>query len=235
MRCIIVDDEPLSREGLERYVARVGFLEHAGSFENALQASEALQKLEVNLIFLDIQMPYMTGIDFLKNLIRPPLVIFHTAFPNFALESYQLDVIDYLVKPITFERFFKAVNKAHEYFTLRNDKTRGEAGTVGKEFIFIKCENRYEKVEFAKILFIEGMQNYAILQLTDDKLMTLMTLKSLEDILPESAFFRIHKSYIVNLNNVKSIDGNRVRVGDRMIPFSKIHKETIFNRLVRNK
>lgn len=151
------------------------------------------------------------------------------------LESYQLDVIDYLVKPIIFERFFKAVNKANEYFTLRNSKTRGRGEASGKEFVFIKCENRYEKVEFQKILFVEGMQNYAIIQLVDNKLMTLMTLKSLEEILPKSTFFRIHKSYIVNLGNIKSIEGNRVRVEERMIPFSKIHRETIFDRLVRTK
>ena len=230
MKCMIVDDEPLSREGLERYVERVTFLEHTGSYENALKASEAMQKTAVDLIFLDIQMPYLTGIDFLKNLVNRPLVIFHTAFPNYALESYQLDVIDYLVKPITFERFFKAVSKAHEYFSLRNGKTEVQAGDPS--FIFIKCEQRYEKIVFDEVMHIEAMQNYSVIQTTTKKLTTLTSLKKMEELLPPNQFMRVHKSYIIPLAKVDTIEGNQVIVGEKTIPIGKSQKEAVFKRLI---
>lgn len=232
MKCIIVDDEPLSRGGLERYVNQISFLDYQGSYENALKAGEAIQRLEIDLIFLDIQMPFLNGIDFLKSLQNPPLVIFHTAFPNYALESYQLDVIDYLVKPISFERFFKAVSKANEYFLLRKGRLSDHLSTP-VDYLFVKCEHRYEKVEFRRILYVEGMQNYAIIHMLDNKLITLMTLKSLEELLPKKNFFRIHKSYIINFDRVDSIEGNQVKLGQRKVPFSRTNKDLIFDRLVR--
>jgi DNA-binding LytR/AlgR family response regulator len=231
MHCIIIDDEPLAREGIENYVAKVSFLELVGSYENALSAAEVLRESEVDLMFLDIHMPNLTGIDFLKSLKNPPLVIFHTAYPNFALEGYQLDVIDYLVKPVTFERFFKAATKAHEYFLLKN-RPDDKKGTNAPDYIFIKCERRYEKVLFSEILFVEAMQNYSVVQTSKQKLVTLMSLKSFEELLPAASFERVHKSYIVAMDKVEAFAGNEIRVGGKMITLGEQQRNALFERLI---
>ncbi len=236
MHCIIIDDEPLARTGIENYAAKVSFLTPVGSYEDALSATDALRQGTVDLMFLDIQMPHLTGIEFLKSLKKPPLVIFHTAYPNFALEGYQLDVIDYLVKPITFERFFKAATKAHEYFLLKN-QPNGKLGNpaLAPDYIFIKCEKRYEKVMFGDILFVEAMQNYSIVQTNRQKLVTLMSLKSLEELLPSAQFVRVHKSYIVAVDKVEAFEGNEIRVGHKLIALNEQQRGQLFKQLVGKK
>ena len=232
MNCVIIDDEELARDGLARYVAKVDFLTLLGSYENALTATDAIQGQAVDLMFLDIQMPHLTGIDFLRNLVDPPLVIFHTAFPNFALESYQLDVIDYLVKPITFERFHKAATKAYDYFQLKHPTTSTNAHVVPPTYQFIKCENRYEKVVYDEVMYVEAMQNYSVIQTLTGKLMTLTSLKKMEDLLPKDRFVRAHKSYIISLNRVEAFEGNQVKIGPKMIPLSKSVRDEVIQRLM---
>ena len=233
MNCVIIDDEELARDGLARYVAKVDFLTLLGSYENALIATDAIQGQAVDLMFLDIQMPHLTGIDFLKNLVDPPLVIFHTAFPSFALESYQLDVIDYLVKPITFERFHKAVTKAYDYYRLKQSSAgSSEAGPAAPTYQFIKCDHRYEKVVYDEVMYVEAMQNYSVIQTLTGKLMTLTSLKKMEDLLPKDRFVRVHKSYIISLNRVEAIEGNQVKIGPKMIPLSKSVRDQVIQRLM---
>lgn len=232
LHCIIVDDEPLAREGLEKYVRQVSFLALTGSYANALLATDALADGTVDLIFLDIHMPHISGIEFLKSLKNPPLVIFHTAYPNFALEGYQLDVLDYLVKPVSFDRFFKAVTKAREYVQLRNRPADGTAVGAPPDYIFVKCEKRYEKVLYNDILYIEATQNYSTVYTVHNRWMTLKSLKSFEEVLPPHRFERVHKSYIVAIDKITAFVGNEVQVGSKMIPLSEQHRSTLFERLV---
>ncbi len=233
--CIIVDDEPLAREGLETYVRQVGFLSLTGSYANALLATDALIGSTVDLIFLDIHMPHLSGIEFLKSLKNPPLVIFHTAYPNFALEGYQLDVLDYLVKPVSFERFFKAVTKAREYVQLRNRPADGTAVDAPPDYLFVKCEKRYEKVRYDDILYVEANQNFSIVYTIQNRWMTLKSLKSFEEVLPPTRFERVHRTYIVALDKITAFSGNEVQVGAKMIPLSEQHRSTLFERLVNRR
>ena len=232
MKIIIVDDEPLSREGLARYVEKIDYLQLVGTFENPLQVLPFLSENKVDLMLLDIQMPYVTGLDFLKNLKNAPLVIFHTAYPNYALESYQLDVIDYLVKPVLFDRFQKAIVKANDYYQLINQQNNTAPDA---SFVFVKSEGRLEKLEFAKILYLEAMQNYTIIYCIDKKVVVLQLLKYFEDILPINNFIRIQKSFIAALSKIDGIDGNQVIVANKKIPYSKNVKEILYNRLSINK
>lgn len=231
MRCLILDDEPLARQGLEKYVSQIQTLNLVGSFEHPLLADEMLRNGGVDLLFLDIQMPYLTGIDFLKGLKKPPLAILHTAYPNFALEGYQLDVIDYLVKPVPFERFYQAVNKAQEYFTLRNSRPDGQART--HDFFFIKCENRYEKIVLDQILYVEAMQNYSVVHTTGEKYMTLMSLKSFGELLPDEQFIRVQKSFIVNVSKVETLEGHQVKVAGKRVPLGRQQRDELYEKLIK--
>lgn len=229
MNCIIVDDELIARQGLESYVSKVSELNLVGSYGNAIEAGDALRKSQVDLMVLDIQMPNLTGLDFLKSLKKQaPLTILHTAFPNFALEGYQLDVIDYLVKPVTFDRFYQAVSKAMEYFDLKNGGKTGET----TDFIFIKTEKRYEKVLYKEILFIEAMQNYSVVQTLNKKLITPMSLKSMAEILPPNLFKRVQRSFIVSISQISAFEGNQVKVGNQMITVTKEVKAELIKRLM---
>ena len=228
MNCIIVDDEAIARQGLEQYVAKVSELKLIGSFGYAIEAGEVLRENPIDLMLLDIQMPNLTGMEFLRSLKDPPLTILHTAFPNFALEGYQLDVIDYLVKPATFNRFYQAVSKAMEYFKLKNGTQAAEA----IDFIFIKTDRRYEKVLFEDILFIEAMQNYSVVQTREKKLITPFSLKSMEEVLPKTLFRRVQRSFIISINKITAFEGNQVRVGNQMITISKAVKNELFKKFI---
>nr|WP_315141991.1 LytTR family DNA-binding domain-containing protein [uncultured Flavobacterium sp.] len=238
MKIIIIDDEPLSREGLTRYIEKIDFLNLVHVFENPLEAIPFLAQHQVDLILLDIQMPYLTGIDFLKNLKNPPLVIFHTAYPNYALESYQLDVIDYLVKPVLFDRFQKAIVKAYEYFILKNGNKNAffaEKNEQNNDFVFVKSEGRLEKIIFDEILYLEAMQNYTVIYCKEKKIIVLQLLKYFEDLLPNQNFIRIQKSFIVSLSKIDGIDGNQIMLSNKKIPFSKNLKDELFQKLsIRN-
>ncbi len=232
IQSLVVDDEPLAREGLAEYIADIDFLSLVGMCENPIEASKFMQNQTVDLLFLDIQMPKLNGIDFLKSLQKPPMVILTTAYPNYALEGFQLDVLDYLLKPITFQRFFKAAQKAHDYFNLLQNATQTDASAAAEEYFFIKCENKFEKICFADIFFIEGMQNYVHIHTTEGKFLTLLTLKSMEEKLNPSAFLRVHKSYIVAVNHVKGMEGNELFVSTHRIPVSRHYKDSVVERII---
>jgi DNA-binding LytR/AlgR family response regulator len=233
IKAIIVEDEPLARSGLENYVNDIDFIELCALCENAMEANNAINKFQPELMFLDIQMPRLTGIDFLKSLRKPPMVIFTTAYPNYAIQGFELDVVDYLVKPYPFERFLKAVNKARDLFQLKNEKSETNGKTAG--YFFVKTDNKLERVTFADIDYIEAMENYVVIRTHDQKLITMNTMKSLEDSLPENHFIRIHKSFIVNQDKVKSIEGNELKVGNVKLPISRQKKQEVLERIVNRK
>jgi DNA-binding LytR/AlgR family response regulator len=226
LKCLIVDDEPMARKGLEEYVRDTPILEHTGSCENAVQAGQFLQHTPVDLMLLDINMPQISGIQFLKSLQNPPLVIFTTAHPDYALESYSLDVMDYLVKPILFARFQHAAQKAYEYQLLK------ASALPAPDFFFIKCDHVFEKVFFNDVLYVESMQNYCIINTAARKLIVYITLSGLEQKLPTTWFMKTHKSYIVNLKKVTALDGNDLFVGKAQIPVSRNLKEEVMNRVM---
>jgi DNA-binding LytR/AlgR family response regulator len=230
IKAIIVEDEPLARSGLESYVKDVDFLELCALCENAMEANNAINKFQPDLMFLDIQMPRLTGIDFLKSLSKPPMVIFTTAYPNYALQGFELDVVDYLVKPYPFDRFLKAVNKARDLFLLKTEKT--ELQSKKAEYFFVKTDNKLERVIFADIEYIEAMENYVVIRTHDQKLITMMTMKAVEESIPENQFIRIHKSFIVNQVKVKSIEGNELKVGNAKLPISRQKKQEVLERII---
>ena len=227
IKCVITDDEPLARKGLEKYVQQIDFLEHVASFEDALQLSEVLSDRTVDLIFLDINMPHLSGIDFLRmpqqNL---PKVILSTAYPEFAIEGYELDILDYLLKPISFERFYKSAVKAKAFFELTQNNTTSD-------YFFLKCEKRLEKIVFEEICFIESMQNYVKFFLENETLLAHTTLKSVLAQLPNNQFIQPHKSYIIAIEKIKAIEGNQIIIGPHKIPISKYQKETVLRKILK--
>lgn len=250
IRCIIVDDEPLAVEGMQLLVKEAGFLDLRASCGSALEANQVLARETIDLIFLDIQMPRIRGIDFLRGLQDPPLVIITTAYPHFALEGFELNVLDYLVKPIAPERFLKSVNRAHDVIQ-RNQYSAGAAAagvttsaagmtsspaaagitsapTGGMDdYFFIKCNNGYEKIFQDAILFVEACQNYICIHTAGGKYMTLTPMRSLEQQLPPGNFLRVHKSYIVAISKIRSLTGNEITVGQTRIPVSKNYKDQL--------
>ena len=226
IKCIIVDDEPLAREGMKLNIKEIDFLELIGEFDDAIKANDFIINNEVDLMFLDIQMPNMSGIDFLKSLKNPPLTILTTAHPQFALEGYDLDIVDYLVKPIRIERFIKAVNKAKEIFEYsNNDKT------INKDidYVYIKSDRKYIKLNFTDITYIEGLKDYVIVYVKDSKYVTAMNIKTIKNQLPSDIFFRVSKSYIININNISEIDNDFIKVGNKEIPIGRTYKEDFLN------
>jgi DNA-binding LytR/AlgR family response regulator len=237
MNCVIIDDEPLAREGLSNYVREVDFLHLADTCTNPVELIRLLDEHPVDLIFLDIQMPKMNGLDFLKIVQKPPMVIITTAFPSYALEGFQLNVMDYLLKPITFDRFFKAANKAKEYYQLLNKTASSDAHKTEKEedYFFIKCGSKYEKIYFNEILYVQGMQNYVTIYTRKGKYMTLLYLKNLEENLDKKAFIRVHKSYIVSIDKIEGIEGNEIFIQSNKIPISRNYHDIVIEQVVKNK
>ena len=222
IKVIIVDDEPLAQDVLETYIEKFPELSLVSKCNNALEANEVLKNHDVDLMFLDIQMPQLTGIDFLKTLSRPPLVIFTTAYPNYALEGFELNALDYLLKPISLERFIKAVNKAVEQVKLhRNEPGIAAVANEGEQhpdYIFVKADKKLVKVNYHDIIYIEGLKDYVIIRMENQRVITLQTMKSLEDKLPSNRFKRIHRSYIINIDKINAIVGNMVEVMEKNLP-----------------
>lgn len=233
INCIIIDDEPLARKGLTEYVSGIGFLELKGQGENALVATTLLSQGNIDLVFLDIQMPKLTGIEFLKTLQHPPMVVFTTAYSEYALQGYELDVIDYLVKPISFDRFLKACNKAKEFHTLK--QAGNKALTKTEDYFFIRCGDRYEKITYAELLYIEAMENYVVFHTKTEKLISYLTLKAVESYLPTDKFLKVHKSFIVSIPQIESIDADGIVIQGKTIPVSRTLKEEVTNRIVNSK
>jgi two-component system LytT family response regulator len=225
--CIITDDEPFARKGLQGYVEKISFLDLKGTCEDALQLSNLLQQRPVDLLFLDIQMPHITGVEFLRAIRKPPKVIFTTAYPQYAIEGFELDVMDYLLKPISYERFLKAAWKAKDYFSLKEQPDRIAP------YLFVKSNGRLEKITFTDILFIEGMENYVAIHLENKKIITHTTIKSLLEKLSAKQFIQTHKSYIVAINKVDTIEGNMLHVQKHQVPVSKYLREDVLGRIVK--
>ncbi|MGB8192396.1 MAG: LytTR family DNA-binding domain-containing protein [Chitinophagaceae bacterium] len=236
MTCIVVDDEPLARQGMEMNIASASFLQLLGSFSNALDAGDFLRKEKVDLMFLDISMPELSGLDFLKSLREAPLVIFTTAYPQYALESYELDAIDYLVKPIRIERFLKAVNKAENHLSLLQQQSGNRQETkIEEDFVFIKAERKYFKIFFKDILYIEGLKDYVIIYTTDNKIITSMNIKTIAAQLPAAIFARVSKSYVVNTHRISSFDNELIYIHDHEIPLGQSFKEEFLKQYIEGK
>lgn len=236
MTCIVVDDEPLARQGMEMNISQVSFLQLLGSFSNALAASDCLRKEKVDLMFLDINMPELSGLDFLKSLRDAPLVVFTTAYPQYALESYELDAIDYLVKPIRIERFLKAVNKAENHLRLlQQEGSTNQVEKIEDDYIFIKADRKYFKIWFKNILYIEGLKDYVIIYTTDNKIITSMNVKTIAAQLPVAIFARVSKSYIVNILHITSFDTELVYIKNNEIPLGQSFKDDFLKQYIDGK
>ncbi|MDR2913305.1 MAG: LytTR family DNA-binding domain-containing protein [Tannerella sp.] len=235
MNCIIVDDEPLAREAIEVLIRRNGSPVWLGSFKSAEAASAFMIDHPVDLVFLDIQMPHINGLDFARSLPPDTLVIFTTAFTEYALDSYEIEAIDYLVKPIKLERFCKAVNKAVIYQSLLKTGKKEDIGEIDAEFILVKSERRFFKIEFAQILFIEGLKDYVIIHMEKERIITKMNLKNIHEKLPGRIFIRVNKSFIVNTKYIDSFDNNDLYIKTHIVPIGNVYREAFFKELVSNR
>lgn len=222
IKCLIIDDEPIAREGLKEHVEQIEFLNLIATCKNAIEATNWMQKADIDLIFLDIQMPKVTGIEFMKNLKNPPLTVFTTAYPEYAIESYELDIVDYLLKPISFPRFLKAALKAKEYMAQHEHQV-----VRNEDFFFVKCSQKIEKIIVQEITYVESMSNYVIIHTKDRKFVTYLTFKSVEDQLPSDQFIRIHRSYMVALSAIKTIEGSDLIIDGATLPISKNYKDEV--------
>ena len=232
IKCIAVDDEPLALEIITDFARKVPFLSLVQTFENAAEAMRFLQDEKVDLVFLDIKMPDINGIQFLKSLKHPPLVIFTTAYGEYALDGFDLDVVDYLLKPIPFDRFLRAATKAQEYMTVSQQKN-GDNGHVN-DYIFIKTEYKIIKINLEDILFIEALKDYTKIYTPYQPVLTLRSLKSFETRLPADKFIRVHRSYLVSLNKINSVEKNTVMIANQSIPISDGYRERFYEVITRN-
>ncbi|MFI5139618.1 MAG: LytR/AlgR family response regulator transcription factor [Sphingobacteriales bacterium] len=237
IRCLIVDDEPLALHILEDYISKIPFLQLVKATTNPIEALTIVQEKGADLVFLDVQMPELSGIQFLRISNGKAKVILTTAYPQYALEGYELDVIDYLLKPIAFERFFKAVQKAQTILqptvtvgaaTLQTEQAQQPRQDFLSDFIFVKTEHKIQKVYLNDILFIEGLKDYISIFTPAERIITLQNMKKMEDALPVKHFIRVHKSYIVSINKIDSIERSRIFIGDKIIPVGDTYREEFF-------
>ena len=224
LTCIIVDDEPVARKILHEFVEQIPFLHLKGKFENAVKAGDFLKNNDTDIMFLDIEMPKISGLQLIKTMEKSPLVILTTAFPQYALEGYELEVIDYLLKPIAFTRFMKAVHKAQEYKQLQQSTSIAHPNLP---YLYVKSDKRIEKVELNDILYAETLGNYIIIYLPGKKIIAYLTMKSLESQLPPNEFIKIHQSYLVSCAKISAIEGNEIKVGDKWLPISRNYKDAV--------
>lgn len=232
LKCIIVDDEPVARKLLEEYIADIDFLELAGKAENPVKAS-ALLSGNIDLLFLDINMPKMSGIEFLRTSASLPTTIMTTAYSEYALEGFELNVLDYLVKPFAFDRFVKACNKAKDYYLLEHKAV--QSGKEPVDYFFVKSNGIIEKVLFCDLVWIEAKQNYVILHTTEKKLIVYLTLKGISAQLPGDIFLKIHKSTIINLNRITSIEGNMVKLGNTSAVISQNLYDEVMKSILKDR
>lgn len=235
MKCVIIDDEPLAVELLVEFVGRVDSLELVTTFTNAIDAISIINQSQIDLIFLDIEMPHFSGIDFINAIEKKPLIIFTTAYSHYAVEGFNLGAVDYLVKPIPFNRFLKSVLRAQQLFapkSLPAETSTANAPEIEHDFMFVRAEYENVKINFADILFIEGLKDYVKIYTTDNKYtLTLISLIKLENLLSPKGFARIHRSYIINIKHVKSIQKNKVLIAEKRIPISESYKSAFFEKI----
>jgi DNA-binding LytR/AlgR family response regulator len=231
LRCLIVDDEPMARQGMREYIQETAFLQCYAEASNAAEAVLALQKGNIDIMLLDIQMPAQSGLDLLRSLKTKPLVIFTTAFSEFALDGFELDVVDYLVKPIPYNRFLKAATKARDIWALQQ---AGEKPAAVAPYFFVKSNGRFERILFQEVCWVEGMQNYVMIHTTTKKFMVYMTMTAMEAQLQPNEFMRVHKSFIVGLRHVQSIEGHELTVAHAHVPISRNLLEAVRARVLGN-
>ncbi|MCL3779274.1 response regulator transcription factor [Prolixibacteraceae bacterium JC049] len=232
IRCLVIDDERLAREYLKNYISKIPELELIGDFNSPLKATELIKTGQVDLLFIDIQMPDITGIDFIKSLTFKPEIIFTTAYQEYALEGFNLSALDYLLKPFSFDRFFQAVNKAIDKFS---NQSKEQPAAIPAEtqtsfsdtFLTIRADRKFYKINFNDIRYIEGQKAYVTFHTDKKRITALASLKELEDALPQGQFLRIHRSYIVAISEIQSLEGNLIEVADVKLPVGKMYKEEV--------
>lgn len=225
MRCIIVEDEPLARQGMEGFIRKTPFLEHVASFGSALKALAFMRTQPVDLLFLDIQMPDMTGLELMNALPDPPKVIFTTAYREFAVDGFDLNALDYLLKPISYERFLRAVQKTNQ----------ATPKSTSEDYFFIKSDGVMVKIPFSEIFFIETAKDYVFIHTLQQRHMALVPLRQLEEKLPTKQFIRVHRSYLINLARVTKIEGNLLHLGTHKVPISRRLKEQVYSIIIGNR
>jgi DNA-binding LytR/AlgR family response regulator len=229
LSCIIVDDEPVARKILQEFTEQTPFLDLLGKFESAMKAEEFLNDNKTDLIFLDIEMPKVSGLQMLKRINTESMVILTTAFPQYALDGYELDIIDYLLKPFALHRFLKAVQKAKDFYEMKTQSVPIAMGTPRPSYIFIKSDKRIEKVELCDILYAEVLGNYVTIYTERKKIIAYLTMKSLESQLSPSDFIKIHQSFLVNRSKIESVEGNDLKVGTKSLPISRNYRDSVTN------
>ncbi|MFC2135359.1 LytR/AlgR family response regulator transcription factor [Bacteroidota bacterium] len=228
-KCLIIDDEPLAIEVIESHLEKINDIEIAAKCENAVEAFEIIRKKNIDLIFLDIQMPELTGIDFLKSLSNPPKVILTTAYRKYALEGYELDVVDYLLKPISFERFMKAINKY--YKAAGNELKVIQEEKDGEDYIYVKENKKSIKLDFAEIKYIESLKDYVTIYTETKKVITKITMTELEEKLPSNKFIRIHRSFIVSIPKIEAFTSTSIEIGKKELTIGRNYKNSVMKAL----
>lgn len=244
IRCLVVDDEPLAIDILKDYISKIPFLQLVDTYRNPIEALQAVQNGGIDLVFLDVQMPELTGIQFLKIANGKCKVILTTAYQEYALEGYELNVTDYLLKPIAFERFYRAAQKVQELLGFSNPQHNVSIATsqteiiqkpgIGNDFIFVKTEHKIQKIYLNDILYIEGLKDYISIFTKAERVITLQSMKKMEETLPVYRFVRVHKSYIIALDKIESIERSRIAIADKLIPVGDTYREEFF-KLIENK
>ena len=233
IRCLVIDDERLARDYIKNYISKIPELELLGDFNSPLKATELIKSGKVDLLFLDIQMPDITGVEFMKSLNKKPEVIFTTAFQEYALEGFNLSAVDYLLKPFSFERFFQAVNKVIDKFEIKSEVSDTESlplqtqTSYSDNYLTIRADRKFYKINFNELKYIEGQKAYVTFYANNRKITALASLKELEEALPKSLFIRIHKSYIVAISEINSLEGNMIEVDGTQLPVGKSYKESV--------
>lgn len=230
--CLVIDDEPVARKGIARYVEQTPFLSLSGTCKGAIEANEFLRRQKVDLLFLDIQMPDLTGTDFLRSLDHPPVAIFTTAYREYAIEGFELNALDYLVKPISFQRFLKAANKAQAHFDLLRRPANTEKPQAASDHFFIKSDGQFIKIMLDDVLYFESEKDYVFIHTPQKRYMALLSLKQLEVELPPERFVRVHRSFLVQLDKVEMIDNHKLVIGGAHIPVSRSIQDEIYERLI---
>ena len=225
IKALIIDDEPLAQNVIQQYAKKLPDLVIAGTCNDAICANRVIRETPVDLLFLDINMPKLSGISFFKNLDNPPLVIFTTAYSEYALEGFELNAVDYLKKPFSFERFCKAYFRAEELLMLKQNKPAPEISGLQSDFLFIKSDKKTIKVKFPDIYYIEGLGDYIKLHLNDRKIVTNLSMKKIIDLLPDNKFYRIHKSFIISLDKIESVEGNMVKINNVKLPIGNSFRQ----------
>lgn len=234
IRCLVVDDEPLALHVVEDYIAKIPFLQLVKATTSAIEALTLVQDGSIDLVFLDVQMPELTGIQFMRIANGKAKIILTTAYPQYALQGYELDAIDYLLKPIAFDRFYKAAQKVQAAMfptstkPAEKEEVQQPQSDISNDFIFVKTEHKIQKVYLNSILFIEGLKDYISIFTPTERIITLQNMKKVEDALPERHFIRVHRSYIVALNKIDSIERSRIFMGDKIIPIGDTYRDDFF-------